>query len=63
MGEVVTALDMLRPLESMIRNVRFEPIFVTSAFREEGRKRVTVRIFLAARSATSSRKRKACLKQ
>ena len=45
MGEVLTALDMLKPSGSMIRNARFEPIFATSAFLAEGCKRVTVRLF------------------
>ena len=40
MGEVQSTLDMLKPSGSMIRNTRFKPIFATSAFLAEGRKRV-----------------------
>jgi hypothetical protein len=37
MEEVVTALDELRPLGSLIRNARFEPIIVRCPSDEEGR--------------------------
>jgi len=61
--EVVFALEKLRPLRSLIRIARSEPINVTRPSDEEGREHVGVRKLPIARSAIPRRKGRGCLTQ